>query len=111
MTNFAAIIENSNRPYQKKYRLERHIDNKGFQVVCDNYLQLGGRNKTTGYLTPPMLYSEAENLMKKYQIEEDCKTGYFHNINKVDLLLTLTSKYGIVYHNYIIEQINIAYKG
>ena len=109
MTNYEAIIEKSNRPYQKKYRLERNIDNKGFQIVCDNYLQLGGRKKM--YLTPPMLYSEAENLMKKYQIEEDCKTGYFHNINKVDLLLMLISKYGDVYHNYIIEQINISYKG
>lgn len=111
MTNYEAIIKNSNRPYQKKYRLERNVNNKGFQVVCDNHLQLGGLSKHTEYLTAPMLYSEALSLMIKYQIDEDCITGYFHNINKVDLLLTLISKYGIVYHDYIIEQINIAYKG
>ena len=111
MTNYQAIIEKSNRPYQKKYRLERNINNKGFQVVCDNHLQLGGRSRSTEYLTQPMLYSEAESLMKKYQIDEDCITGYFHNINKVDLLLMLISKYGLSFHDYIIEQINIAYKG
>ena len=95
------IYSRINSTKKTTYTLRRHQDSRGFYVI-DN---------TGEQITGVMNYSEAECDMKRYNIEKDCVEGYFHHINKVDLLLALVSKYGVAYHDYIIEQINTAYKG